>query len=179
MWSKDAWYDFNFLKFTEICFVAKLNLSWRMLHIHLRRMCILLLSDGTFYSSVSCSVMSTLCDPMNCSPPDSSIHGIFQARTLECVAILFSRGPSWPKDRTLAFCIAGIALHSLPSELQATSSVTSRACLPLLILYLDSLSINVSVVLKFPTIVLLFLFYCLYHLSYILRLPLFWVYTYL
>ena len=34
----------------------------------------------------------TLSDPMDCSPPDSSIHGIFQARVLEWVAIAFSRG---------------------------------------------------------------------------------------
>ena len=32
----------------------------------------------------------TLCDPMECSPPGSSIHGIFQARVLEWVAIAFS-----------------------------------------------------------------------------------------
>ena len=35
-----------------------------------------------------------LCDPMNCSPPGSSIHGILQARILEWVAIPFSRGSS-------------------------------------------------------------------------------------
>ena len=44
----------------------------------------------------------TLCDPMDCSPPGSSIHGIFQARGLEWVAISFSRGSSWPRDRTQA-----------------------------------------------------------------------------
>ena len=33
----------------------------------------------------------TLCDPMNCSPPGSSVHGIFQARILEWVAIYFSK----------------------------------------------------------------------------------------
>ena len=37
----------------------------------------------------------TLCDPMDCSPPSSSVHGIFQARMLEWVAISFSRGSSW------------------------------------------------------------------------------------
>ena len=37
----------------------------------------------------------TLCDSMNCSPPDSSVHGILQARMLEGVAIFFSRGSSW------------------------------------------------------------------------------------
>ena len=35
-----------------------------------------------------------LCDPMDCSPPDSSVHGILQARILEWVAIPFSRGSS-------------------------------------------------------------------------------------
>ena len=33
----------------------------------------------------------TLCNPMNCGPPGSSLHGIFQARILECVAISFPR----------------------------------------------------------------------------------------
>ena len=36
----------------------------------------------------------TLCDPMDCSPPCSSVHGILQARILEWVAISFSRGSS-------------------------------------------------------------------------------------
>ena len=36
----------------------------------------------------------TLCDPMDCSPPGSSVHGIFQARVLEWVAISFSRRSS-------------------------------------------------------------------------------------
>ena len=44
----------------------------------------------------------TLCDPMNCSLPGSSVHGIFQARVLERVAISFSRGFSWPRDQTQA-----------------------------------------------------------------------------
>ena len=40
----------------------------------------------------------TLCDPMVCSLPGSSIHGIFQARTLEWVAISYSKGSSPPRD---------------------------------------------------------------------------------
>ena len=36
----------------------------------------------------------TLCNPMDCSLPGSSVHGIFQARVLEWVAISFSRGSS-------------------------------------------------------------------------------------
>ena len=41
----------------------------------------------------------TLCDPRDCSPPGSSVHGIFQARILEWVAISFSRGFSRPRDQ--------------------------------------------------------------------------------
>ena len=40
----------------------------------------------------------TLCDLMDCSPPGSSVHGILQARTLECIAISFSRRSSQPRD---------------------------------------------------------------------------------
>ena len=47
----------------------------------------------------------TFCDPMDYSLPGSSIHGIFQARVLEWVAISFSRVSSWPRDRTHIWCI--------------------------------------------------------------------------
>ena len=49
----------------------------------------------------------TLCDPMDCSLLGSSVHGIFQARVLEWVAISFSRGSSQPRDRTQVSRIAG------------------------------------------------------------------------
>ena len=42
----------------------------------------------------------TFCDPLDCSPPGSSLHGMLQARVLEQVAIPFSRGSSRPRDRT-------------------------------------------------------------------------------
>ena len=44
---------------------------------------------------------------MDCSPPGSSIHGIFQARVLEWVAISFSRGSSWPRDWTQVSHVVG------------------------------------------------------------------------
>ena len=49
----------------------------------------------------------TLCDLMDGSLPGSSIHGIFQARILEWVAISFSGGSSQLRDRTRVSCIAG------------------------------------------------------------------------
>ena len=43
----------------------------------------------------------TLCDPMDCRPPGSSVYGILQARILEWVVISSSRGSSRPRDQTL------------------------------------------------------------------------------
>ena len=47
----------------------------------------------------------TLCDPLDCSPPDPSVHGIFQTRILEWVAISFSKGSFRSRDWTLTSCI--------------------------------------------------------------------------
>ena len=47
-----------------------------------------------------------LCDPMDCSLPGSSVHGIFSARVLEWVAIAFSRGQSRPRDQTHVFYVS-------------------------------------------------------------------------
>ena len=49
----------------------------------------------------------TLCNPMDCSLPGSSVHGIFQARIQEWVAISFSRGSSQLRDQTQVSCIVG------------------------------------------------------------------------
>ena len=48
----------------------------------------------------------TLCEPVNCSPPGSSVYGILQARILEWVAMPFSRRSSQPRDQTWVFCTA-------------------------------------------------------------------------
>ena len=56
-----------------------------------------------------CSVAQlcpTLCNPMDCSPPGSSVYGIFQERILEWVTISSSRGSSQPRDRTLVTCVS-------------------------------------------------------------------------
>ena len=71
----------------------------------------------------------TLCNPMDCSLPHSSVHGIFHARVLEWVAISCSRGSSWPRDWTQVSRIVGrhftiwatrkVTLYSSPSLTQA------------------------------------------------------------
>ena len=58
----------------------------------------------------------TLCDPMDCSLPGSSVRGIFPSRTLEWVSISSSRGSFWPRDRTRVSCIAGKFFTAEPLE---------------------------------------------------------------
>ena len=63
--------------------------------------------------SASRSVVSHSLQPMDCSLPGSSVHGIYQARILEWVAISSSRGSSRPKDRTQVSCIFHIGRQIL------------------------------------------------------------------
>ena len=57
----------------------------------------------------------TLCDPIDCSPPGSSVYGIFQARTLEWITISFSRGSSRPGDQThISGVVGGFFTTVLP-----------------------------------------------------------------
>ena len=64
----------------------------------------------------------TLCNPMNCSPPGSSVHEILQARILQWVAIFFSRGSPWPGD--------WIQVSSIVSSVQFSHSVMSDSLQP-------------------------------------------------
>ena len=65
------------------------------------------LSHGRKVKMLVTQLCLTLCDPTDCGPPGSSVHGILQARILEWVAVLISRGSSWPRDCTRASRIAG------------------------------------------------------------------------
>ena len=64
-----------------------------------------------FKREKSCESVTQSCltvyKTMDCSPPDSSVREILQARILEWIAIPFSRGSSWPRDRTWISHIAG------------------------------------------------------------------------
>ena len=60
-----------------------------------------------FTNCVNVLVVFASCDPMDCSPPGFSVHGMFQTRRLEWVALSFSRGSSQRRDRTCVSCIAG------------------------------------------------------------------------
>ena len=59
------------------------------------------------------SQVQLFCDCMDCSPPDSSVHGISQARILEWVAVSFSRGSSRLRDWTPVSCVSCIGRQIL------------------------------------------------------------------
>ena len=60
-----------------------------------------------------CSVISSCCNPMDCGPPDSSVHCIFQARILEWVAISYFRGFSQCGDQTHVSCFSCVGSQIL------------------------------------------------------------------
>ena len=90
--------------------------------------CFLFLPLGKLCVCV-CSVLSNSLQPTNCSPSDSSIHRIFQARVLEWVAIAFFRGSSRPRDRTQVSCIVGRRFYPLShNPLPIPKSVLAICC---------------------------------------------------
>ena len=60
----------------------------------------------------------TLCDPVDCTLPGLSVHGILQARILEWVAISFSRGSSQPRNQNCISCIFCITVGFFTTEPQ-------------------------------------------------------------
>ena len=80
---------------------------------------------SSLFFSVCAQPHPTLCYPMDCSPPGSSVHGISQARILERGAISSSRGSSRPRDRTRISCTGKRILYPL-SHLGSPAPV--RAC---------------------------------------------------
>ena len=77
--------------------VNKYSLSFKHMLKYYSKLAIMHLEKkkGVSYPGVYYSLRTT-----DCRPPGSSVHGIFQARIPEWVAIPFSRGSSWPKDQT-------------------------------------------------------------------------------
>ena len=70
----------------------------------------------------------TLWDPMDCSPPGSSVHGILQARALEWVAMPSSRGSSQLRDWTHVSCIGRQALYHWEAKIpQPVQQISSQA----------------------------------------------------
>ena len=99
-----------------LCLHFKQNLLFNRLHAHVRaQLCL------------------TLCDPMNCILPGSSLHGISQARKLEWVAISSSRGSSRPRDRPQlscgSFCVRQILYHWATWDTHLTDLLFSHSAM--------------------------------------------------
>ena len=101
------------------------NVSFSCISCLSSLICYSFIPQGSLYPSVgnillllcvSAQSRLTLCDPMNCSLPGSSVHGIIQARRLEQVTISFSRGSSWTGDRTLVSCTGRCFLYHLSHQ---------------------------------------------------------------
>ena len=92
---------FNMMSMLVIDFLPR---SKRLLISWLQSPSAVILSEWVSEVAQSCP---TLCNPMDCSPPGSLVHGIFQAWILEWVAISFSRGSSQPRDRTQVSHVVG------------------------------------------------------------------------
>ena len=71
----------------------------------------------------------TLCDPMDCSLPGSSIHGMLQVRTLEWVAMLSSRRSSQPRDQTWVSCIGRRILYPLSQWISPNQLKPDGVCI--------------------------------------------------
>ena len=67
-----------------------------------------------------------LCDSMDCSLPDSSVHGILQTRILEWVAMPSSRGSSWPRGRTHVLCLLHLQASSVSSRTSLVAQTVKR-----------------------------------------------------
>ena len=82
--------------------------------IQLRGPDVVCLQSGEVAVCVRTQSCPTLCDPVDCSPPGSSVQGISQARVLEWIAISSSRGSSWPRDWTRVSRVSCIGRRVLP-----------------------------------------------------------------
>ena len=65
------------------------------------------------HACVHAQLCLTLCDPIDCNLPGSSVHGILQTRVLDWVAILSTRGSARPRDQTGVSCVSCIGRQSL------------------------------------------------------------------
>ena len=70
----------------------------------------------------------TLCDPVDCSPPGSSVHRISQAKILEWVATSFSRGSSWPRNWTWVSGIAGRFFTIWATRYRSIKTPSKKVC---------------------------------------------------
>ena len=122
LWERKLVYYFLHL---TVCF-QKLTCLWFMLLLWYRNsshVCLLPRLKKFKWDKLLCCVVilnaescPTLCDPVDCSPPSSSVHGISQARILKWVAVSFSGGSSQPRDWSWVSCVGRWIYQGSPNS---------------------------------------------------------------
>ena len=97
---------------------TRLAFNWR--HCSIPNACLLIeINKMLLHTCIICVCTEhapTLCNPMDCSPPVSSVHYTLLARILEWIAISSSRGTSWPRDRTQTALAGRFLTTELPGK---------------------------------------------------------------
>ena len=105
------------------------------------------------YSVLVAQLWPTLGDPMGCSPPGSSVHGIFKARILELDAIPFSRGSSWCRDWTRVSSIADRFFTTWATREASLKLLRMAFCTPFPLLpFLGQISLLLYILMWFQVI---------------------------
>ena len=115
--------EYRYLKFPSDSFKIQMFpetgdlFNWRQ---YTNFFCYFCIGDAFFrgikYESEVTQSCPTLCDPMDCSLPGSSVHGIFQAWIPEWVAISFSSDKIWRKHKTLIYFTCEISKFQIYSD---------------------------------------------------------------
>ena len=143
LWLADAWkvVDFPYFCLNSITF----EYLWASFH-------------GFNEKKKSLQLCLTLCDPTDCSPPGSSVHGVLQARTLEWAAIPFSRGSSRPRDWTwVSWTASGACAVWVAREAPLISNKAENP-------FTHSIDLCISFIWKLPVLVLGLNFFWVLHL---------------
>ena len=108
LWSLPVWLDpCSPLTLGRIWASCSISLPYIYVNLHWLK------HSAWVFSRLACP---THCNPVDCSPPGSSVHGMPQARILERVTISYSRGSSWRRDWTCVSCLAGGCFTTEPPQ---------------------------------------------------------------
>ena len=98
------------------------------LHIEHLEVYLWVVTAATTCCCLVAKLCPTFCDPMDYSSPSLSLHGIFQTRILEWFAASFSRGSSWPRDRTHVSCIASFTTETPGKPTTTAAAKLLQSC---------------------------------------------------
>ena len=114
-----------------LIYFSRSSISWSPLTCF-NQDCVPSLSDCTHAKLLQ--LCPTLCDPVDCNPPGSSVHGILQARIPEQVAMPSSRGTSWPRIEPSVLMSPALVggFFTTGTSWEALSLITQRSLWPLL-----------------------------------------------